>query len=130
MPISSSSRPIAMRLIGGRAIVRVSPAATRAYFIDTPAASVSLDARGEYTVSAVNRAGNNLEVSVARGSAEIDDGSQRVVVRAGEAVSLACRGRAGDFQNVQLGALGQFRAVVQRARERFHRLAIGRTVAG
>ena len=78
--------PDRMRLIGGRAIVRVSPAATRAYSIDTPAASVSLDARGEYTVSAVNRAGNNLEVSVARGSAEIDDGSQRVVVRAGEAV--------------------------------------------
>ena len=57
--------PDRLRLVAGRAIVRISAAATRAYVIDTPVASVRLDGRGEYTVSAVNRAGNDLEVSVA-----------------------------------------------------------------
>jgi hypothetical protein len=87
-----------VRLVGGRAIVRFSSAGTRPYVVDTPAASVRLDIRGEYTVSAVNRSGNDLEVSVARGTAEIDDGAQRVVVRAGESVSLATAGQRAVFR--------------------------------
>jgi hypothetical protein len=90
--------PDRVRLVGGRVIVRVSAAAVRPYFVDTPAASVRLDARGEYTVGAVNQSGNDLEVSVARGNAEIDDGSQRVLVRAGESVALAAAGTRAVFR--------------------------------
>jgi hypothetical protein len=87
--------PTRQRLSQGRISVRVSPAAADAYVIDTPGGSVSLDARGEFGIVA-DRAGR-LEVSTSRGTAEIDDGSQRVIVRAGEMVTLAQPGARPDY---------------------------------
>jgi hypothetical protein len=88
--------PTRVRLSRGRISVRVSPAAGDSYVIDTPGGSVSLDARGEFGVVA-DRHGR-LDVSVARGTAEIDDGSQRVIVRAGEMVTLAQPGARADYR--------------------------------
>jgi hypothetical protein len=56
-----------LRLLDGRAIVRMSYAAARPYLIDTPISSVRLDAQGEYGVYA-DRVGR-LELTVTRGSA-------------------------------------------------------------
>jgi len=80
--------PQRVRLLNGRLLVRVSAAATRPYFIDTPAATVRLEPRGEYGVSA-DQDRHGVEVTVARGLAEVDDASQRVLVRAGDMLSLA-----------------------------------------
>lgn len=88
--------PTRVRLSQGRISVRVSPAARTAYVIDTPGGSVSLEARGEFGVTA-DRSGA-LDVRVARGAAEIDDGGQRIRVRAGEMVALAQPGARAEFR--------------------------------
>jgi hypothetical protein len=74
--------PRRLRLAIGRVRVRVSPAVTQGYVVDTPAGRVALDARGEYGIDVDSRTG--LEVSVSRGVAEIGDAPNRDVVRAGE----------------------------------------------
>ena len=88
--------PDRLRLLEGRVIVRVSAAARAAYVLDTPGGSVRLDGRGEFGVTAAQSA--RLEVRTARGVAEIDAGTQRVIVRAGEMATLAGPGARADFQ--------------------------------
>jgi hypothetical protein len=88
--------PTRVRLSHGRISLRISPAARAPYVIDTPGGSVALDARGEFGLVA-DRTGR-LDVSAARGTAEIDDGTQRVVVRAGEQVTLAQPGARAAFR--------------------------------
>ena len=78
--------PVRLRLINGRLALRVSASATT-YVIDTQAASVRLDPRGEYGLTADGRL-SRLELTVTRGSAEVDDGSARTIVRGGEAASI------------------------------------------
>jgi hypothetical protein len=78
--------PVRLRFAGGRLSLRVSPSAT-SYVIDTAAASVRLDPRGEYGLTADGRL-SRLEVTVARGVAEIDDGGGRTIVRGGEMASI------------------------------------------
>jgi hypothetical protein len=78
--------PVRLRLSGGRVSLRVSPSATP-YVIDTHAAAVRLDPRGEYGLTADGRL-SRLEVTVARGVAEIDDGGVRTLVRGGELASI------------------------------------------
>ena len=85
--------PERVRVLSGRVMLRVS-AATPRYVIDTPAASVRLDARGEYGITTDARRGS-LDVTVARGVAEIQDNGQRIVVRAGERLWLAGPGARG-----------------------------------
>ncbi len=89
--------PGRVRLLRGRVLMRVSAAASRSYFVDTPGGTVRLDARGEYGVT-MDQPRGSLEVTVARGVAEIDDGTQRVIVRGGEMVSLAGVGARAFFQ--------------------------------
>jgi hypothetical protein len=60
-----------LRLVAGRAIVRVAPAAPRAYVIDTPTSAVTLGVQGEYSV--VTDRTPRLEVAVTRGTATIDE---------------------------------------------------------
>ena len=78
--------PVRMRLSGGRVSFRVAPSA-QSYVIDTPAASVRLDPRGEYGLTSDARL-SRLELTVARGAAEISDGSTRTVVQGGEMASI------------------------------------------
>jgi hypothetical protein len=78
--------PVRMRLSGGRVSLRVSPSAAT-YVIDTSAASVRLEQRGEYGLTADGRL-SRLELTVARGAAEIDNGSARTLVRGGEQASI------------------------------------------
>lgn len=89
--------PERVRLLNGRVLVRVSASVSRPYFVDTPGGTVKLDARGEYGITTDQPRGH-LEVTVARGEAEIDDGTQRVIVRGGEMVSLAGAGARAYFQ--------------------------------
>ena len=89
--------PERVRLVTGRALIRVSATATRRYFVDTPAATVRLDMRGEYGVT-TDRQRSHVEVTVARGAAEIDDATQLVLVRAGEMASLDRAGARPLFQ--------------------------------
>ncbi|MGQ0734073.1 MAG: DUF6600 domain-containing protein, partial [Acidobacteriota bacterium] len=89
--------PSRVRLTSGRAIVRVSAASPQPFAVDTPAAVVSLDPRGEYLVE-TDDARRDLEVSVTRGSAEVDDGSQRALVRGGERLTLAGAGARPSHQ--------------------------------
>jgi FecR protein len=89
--------PERVRLFTGRALIRVSAAATRRYFVDTPAATVRLDMRGEYGIT-TDRQRSHVEVTVARGAAEIDDATQLVLVRAGEMASLDRAGARPLFQ--------------------------------
>jgi hypothetical protein len=75
-----------LRLLTGRAIMRVARAAARPYLIDTPGASVQLEAEGEYEINTASSA--RLEVSVARGVASIDAG-QRWTIRGGQMLTVA-----------------------------------------
>jgi hypothetical protein len=79
--------PVRMRLNGGRVILRVSAAATAPYVIDTPAAVVRFESRGEYGLSADSRF-ERLELTVARGVAELDDANARTEVRGGEMATI------------------------------------------
>jgi hypothetical protein len=79
--------PVRMRLSGGRLMLRVSAAATTPYVIDTRAAAVRFEPRGEYGLSADGRF-ERLELTVTRGVAELDDGSARTVVRGGEMATI------------------------------------------
>jgi hypothetical protein len=83
--------PERIRLLAGRVLLRMTAAAARPYVVDTPAASVRFDSSGEYGLITGQREAH-VELSVARGSAEIDDGTQRVRVRSGETVALAAAG--------------------------------------
>jgi hypothetical protein len=83
--------PERIRVLAGRVLLRMTAAAARPYVIDTPAATVRFDSSGEYALTAGQGQGH-VEVSVARGSAEIDDGSQRIRLRSGEMLSLAAAG--------------------------------------
>jgi hypothetical protein len=78
--------PVRLRLLNGRVSMRVSASAAP-YAIDTHAAAVRLDPRGEYGVTADGRL-SRLEVTVARGAAEIDDAGTRTIVRGGEMASI------------------------------------------
>jgi uncharacterized protein DUF6600/FecR-like protein len=88
--------PERMRLVEGRAILRLSAAVREPYTIDTPGGTVKLDSRGEFGISASRS--SQLEVSASRGTAEIDDGTQRVIVRAGELVTLAGPGSRAQYR--------------------------------
>ncbi len=76
-----------LRVLGGRVVFRSSAAAGNGYVIDTPAASVRVENRGEYNL-VVDGSRQAVEVAVARGVAEIEMASERVVVRAGEEARL------------------------------------------
>ena len=89
--------PDRLRLSEGRVIFRVSAAVRTSYYVDTPGGTVQMNARGEYGISAFRDA--RLEVSASRGTAEIDDGSQTVILRAGELVTLAAPGARPQFQS-------------------------------
>ena len=99
--------PERVRLLRGRTLIRVSSAANRPYVIDTPAATVRLDSSGEYGIAASLR-GDDVEVTVARGHAEIDDGSTRATIRSGEMVSLAASGARPLFQPFNSARLDAF----------------------
>jgi hypothetical protein len=86
--------PERVRLRTGRVSLRVSAAAAARYVVDTVAASVRMDARGEYGVIADQRRGS-LDLTVSRGIAEVADNGQRVIVRAGERLSLLGPGTRG-----------------------------------
>jgi hypothetical protein len=60
-----------LRLVTGRAIVRVSSSAPRAFVIDTPLSAVTLTAQGEYGVSTDPTP--RLDVTVTRGTATIGE---------------------------------------------------------
>lgn len=74
------------RLLEGRLRLHAS-AATTPIVVDTTAASVRLEPRGEYDLTSHGRRGV-LDVAVTRGAATLDDQGRPVVVRAGESVSL------------------------------------------
>lgn len=76
-----------LRLLSGRIIFRASASATDGYVIDTPAASVHVESRGEYNV-AVDGDGRAVDVAVARGVAQVGSPSDNVAVRAGEEARL------------------------------------------
>jgi hypothetical protein len=84
--------PVRLRLQIGRVLLRVSAAATAPYVIDAQAASTRFMPRGEYGVTA-DRRYERLEVTVARGVAEIVDGGATTLVRSGELASI--RGPGG-----------------------------------
>jgi hypothetical protein len=79
--------PVRLRLRGGRVMLRVSAAAATPYAIDTHAASVRFNPRGEYGLTADGRL-ERLELTVARGIAEVDDSGSRTVVRGGEMATI------------------------------------------
>jgi hypothetical protein len=79
--------PLRLRLSAGRVLLRVSAAATAPYIIDTQAAAVRFDPRGEYGLTADGRL-ERLELTVARGVAELDDAGTRTVVRGGEMATI------------------------------------------
>jgi hypothetical protein len=83
--------PLRLRLANGRVLLRVSAAAAEPFVIDTQAATTRLTARGEYDLTA-DRRYERLELSVARGSAEIDDGGASTLVRGGETASILGQG--------------------------------------
>jgi hypothetical protein len=89
--------PDRVRLLRGRALFRVSAAAAHDYVVDTPAAIVRLAPRGEYGIGADDQRGD-LDLTVARGVADVDDGTSRSSVRAGERFSLAGPGARPLFQ--------------------------------
>jgi hypothetical protein len=75
-----------LRLVSGRAILRVSHALAKAYVVDTPASSVRLETQGEYGITTDQSA--RLEVGVARGTATIRDPSPWTI-RDGQMLTLA-----------------------------------------
>ena len=79
-----------LRLVSGRAVLRASHTAARPYVIDTPAASVRLETRGEYVVSTDRDA--RLEVAAARGAATIQD-TPPWTIRDGQMLTMATGGR-------------------------------------
>jgi hypothetical protein len=81
--------PEHLRLTNGRAIVRLSYAAARAYVIDTPASSVRLDAEGEYAITTDRTA--RLDVAVTRGAAHVIDTSTWTV-GGGQRITMAGAG--------------------------------------
>ena len=89
--------PDRVRLLRGRALFRVSAAAAHDYVVDTPAAIVRLAPRGEYGIGADDQRGD-LDLTVARGAADVDDGTSRSSLRAGERLSLAGPGARPLFQ--------------------------------
>jgi hypothetical protein len=89
--------PLRLRLRGGRVALRVSPAATSAYAIDTQAASLKFDARGEYGVT-VDARSERLDVTVARGVVEVEDAGSRTVVRGGEMATVLGAGARVSIQ--------------------------------
>jgi len=80
--------PDRLRLLRGRALFRVTAAATHDYVVDTPAASVRLAPRGEYDIVADDLRAD-LDLAVARGIADVTDGNGQLTVRAGERVRIA-----------------------------------------
>ena len=101
--------PTRLRLIDGRVSLRVSASAGR-YVVDTAAAAVLLDPRGEYGITADGRLAK-LDVTVTRGAAEINDGSTPVLVRAGELAWIAGHGgraRLERFNSARWDAFAQW----------------------
>jgi hypothetical protein len=96
-----------IRLLNGRAELRLSSAAPRPYTIDTPAAVVRFDTVGEYRIL-TDQARGSLEVMVVRGSAEIDDGSQRARVHGGQSVMFAGTGLRPVFQTFNSARFDSF----------------------
>jgi hypothetical protein len=74
-----------LRLVSGRAIVRLSSAAARPYVIDTPSSSIRLDAQGEYGLTADR--GGRLELTVGRGAATVLD-ARPWEIRGGQMLSI------------------------------------------
>jgi hypothetical protein len=99
-----------LRLTTGRAIVRLSYAAARPYVVDTPAASVRLDAEGEYGITTDRSA--QLEVAVTRGMATLT-GVPSGTVQSGQRISLAAAGarpRIESFNTARWDAFAQWAA--------------------
>lgn len=78
-----------LRLLAGRAILRVGYSLARPYIVDTPASSVRLEREGEYVLTF---AGARLDVGVARGTAVLLDASQPTSVSGGLQASLTAPG--------------------------------------
>jgi hypothetical protein len=99
--------PLRLRLATGRVLLRVSAAATSPFVIDTQAATTRLTARGEYDVTA-DRRYERLEVSVARGTAEIDNGGSPTLVGGGETASILGPGGRVVLQTFNSARLDAF----------------------
>lgn len=112
-----------LRLTTGRAIIRLSHAAARPYVIDTPAASVRLDAEGEYGISTDRSA--QLEVAVTRGAATLIDVSSWTV-RGGQRISLTA---AGGRPRIESFNTARWDAFAQWASDRTHGVATAASAA-
>lgn len=85
--------PTRLRLTGGRLVVRTSAALSDAFVVDTAAASIEMSPRGEYGVTMDERR-RDLSLAVARGLADAETWSGRLVVRAGERADVPDSGAA------------------------------------
>lgn len=117
--------PERLRVLTGRVVFRMSSSAARPYVMDTPGGSVRFDSSGEYGVTTDERR-QHLEVTVARGSAEIDDAQQRVRIRAGE---MAWISGAGARTHVQSFNSARFDAFASWANDRTHGFTAARSSA-
>lgn len=99
-----------IRLLAGRVTFRASAAAADGFVIDTPAASVRVESRGEYSLF-VDDGRRALDVGVSRGIAEIELPSERMVVRAGEEARLdgpGARPQLRTFNSARLDAFARW----------------------
>lgn len=83
--------PSHVRLTEGRIRVRTSASAA-SYQVDTPPGALRLEPRGEYDLSL--EPGDGLQISIARGVAELDGAAGTLVARGGEALVIDRDGRA------------------------------------
>jgi hypothetical protein len=97
-----------LRLVSGRAIVRVSHAAASPYAIDTPSSTIRLEAQGEYTVMTDRSA--RLEVAVTRGAATVHE-TTAWTLRGGQSLvmtGLGARPLIQTFNSARFDALTQW----------------------
>ena len=99
--------PDRIRLLRGRALFRVSAAAPQHYAVDTPAASLRLAPRGEYGITADDQRGD-LDITVARGFIDVDDGTSRASVRPGERMTISAPGARPVFQSFNAARFDAF----------------------
>jgi hypothetical protein len=112
-----------LRLISGRAIIRLSHAAARPYVVDTPASSVRLDSEGEYGITTDRLA--RLEVAVTRGAAHVID-SSTWTVRGGQRITMTA---AGTRPLIESFNTARWDAFAQWAADRTHGVAASSSAA-